>query len=163
MGNQEISETVTLLARRRIEAAMLAEVHAVLVDRLGEEQALRCLEETVTRAAFAAGQAFAATAPRRPNLTHFRSVVALWQRGDALTIGNIRSEETRFSFDVTRCRYAESYREMGLPEALATRVSCLRDRAFVAGYSPNLRFERPQTIASGAACCPFTFTWDADR
>jgi hypothetical protein len=104
MGNQEISETVTLLARRRIEAAMLAEVHAVLVDRLGEEQALRCLEETVTRAAFAAGQAFAATAPHRPNLTHFRSVVALWQRGDALTIGNIRSEETRFLLRCHRCR-----------------------------------------------------------
>ena len=163
MGNQETGETVTLLARRHIEAAMLAEVHAVLVDRLGEEQALSCLEETVTRAAFAAGQAFAATAPDGPNLAHFRSVVALWQRGDALTIGNIRSEETRFSFDVTRCRYAESYREMGLPEALATRVSCLRDRAFVAGYSPHLLFERPQTIASGATCCPFTFTWDADR
>jgi hypothetical protein len=163
MGTLGDEETVTLLARRRIEAAMLAEVFAVLAQRLGEEQALSCIEDTVGRAAFAAGQAFAATAPDGPNLAHFGAVVELWRRGDALTIANVRSETDRLSFDVTRCRYAESYREMGLPEVLATRVSCLRDRAFAAGYSPKLRFERPCTIASGASCCPFTFTWDADR
>ena len=64
------------------------------------------------------------------------------------------------SFDVTRCRYAESYREMGLPEELAVRVSCLRDAAFAAGYSPCLTLDRPATIASGAEKCPFTFTWN---
>lgn len=163
MGSKDEGKAVTLLARRRIEAAMLAEVFAVLVDRLGEEQALACIEETVSRAAFAAGKAFAAKAPDGPSLDHFSSVVDLWRRGDALTIDNIRSVDDRLSFDVIRCRYAESYREMGLPEVLATRVSCLRDQAFVAGYSPKLCFERPCTIASGAACCPFTFTWDADR
>ena len=63
---------------------------------------------------------------------------------------------------MTRCRYAETYREMGLPEELATRISCLRDGAFVAGYSDKLRLDRPGTIASGAASCPFTFTWNDD-
>lgn len=158
MEKQEIA--VTLLEKRCIEAAMLADVHAVLVERMGEEAALSVIEDTVTRAAFAAGQAFAASAPNGPCLEHFRSVVALWQRGEALTIENIRETPDSLAFDVTRCRYAERYREMGLPDALATRVSCLRDGAFVAGYSPKLRFARPATIAAGAARCPFTFTWE---
>jgi hypothetical protein len=151
---------VTLLDRRRIEAAMLAEVHAVLAERYGREQALAVIEDTVTRAAFEAGRAFAAGAPAGPDLEHFRTVVDLWRRGDALTIEDVQSSPDSLSFAVTRCRYAESYREMGLPEELATRVSCLRDGAFVAGYSPCLRLSRPETIAGGARCCPFTFTWD---
>lgn len=150
---------VTMLERRKIEAAMLAEVYAVLVERLGREAALAVVEDTVTRAAYAAGQAFAAAAPSGPCLEHFRSVVDLWRRGDALTIEDVRSEAGSLSFAVTRCRYAESYREMGLPEELAVRVSCLRDGAFVAGYSPDLVLSRPTTIAGGATCCPFTFTW----
>ena len=78
-------------------------------------------------------------------------------------LNDVRVAPGRLSFVVTRCRYAESYRAMGLPEELATRVSCLRDGAFVAGYSPKLRLDRPSTIASGATTCPFTFTWEDDR
>jgi hypothetical protein len=159
MGNTPQPE-VSLLARRTIEAALLADVHAVLVERLGREDALAVIEQTVLRAAHAAGQAFAAAAPHGPSLAHFATVTALWQRGGALVIENERHEPGRIAFDVTRCRYAESYREMGLPEELAQRVSCLRDAAFAAGYSPCLTLDRPTTIASGATTCPFTFTWN---
>lgn len=155
-----MTAAVTLLERRTIEAAMLAEVYDELVSRYGREAALAVIEATVTRAALAAGRAFAASAPDGPGLAHFRSVVDVWRRGDALTIEDVRCGPEAVSFVVTRCRYAESYREMGLPEELAVRVSCLRDGAFVAGYSPCLRLSRPETIAGGAACCPFTFTWE---
>lgn len=154
------SSEVTLLSRRRIEAAMLADVYAVLVESLGRDAALAAIEATVARAAKAAGQAFAQEAPGGPSLGHFATVPAAWQRGGALEIANERREPGRVSFDVVRCRYAESYREMGLPEELAVRVSCLRDAAFAAGYSPCLTLERPATIASGASTCPFTFTWN---
>ena len=159
MGSEGREPGVTMLEKRRIEAAMLAETYAVLVGRYGRETALGIIEEIVTRAAFAAGRAYAATAPQGPGLSHFAGVTAMWQAGGALVIENVRQEPDAVSFAVTRCRYAESYREMGLPEELATRVSCLRDGAFAAGYSPKLHLYRPETIASGASCCPFTFTW----
>ncbi len=151
---------VTLLERRRIEAALLAETHAVLVERLGPEAALSIIEAIVEKAARQAGRAFAAAAPDGPSLAHFASVAEAWRAGGALVIENVVRQGDTFSFDVTRCRYAEAYREMGLPEELATRISCLRDGAFVAGYSDNLRLTRPETIASGARRCPFTFTWE---
>lgn len=159
MGNAPGTD-VTLLEKRRIEAALLADVYAVLTQRLGREAALAVIEDTVARAAFEAGRAFAAAAPHGPGLAHFAGVTALWQRGEALAIENVRQSPHAVSFDVVRCRYAESYREMGLPEELVVRISCLRDGAFAAGYSPHLTLSRPATIASGASCCPFTFTWN---
>ena len=159
MGNAPGTE-VTLLKKRCIEAAMLADVYAVLQERQGRDAALAVIEETVARAAFEAGKAFAATAPQGPNLAHFATVASLWQRGEALCIENVRQTRNCLSFDVARCRYAESYRAMGLPEELVVRISCLRDGDFAAGYSPALSFSRPATIASGAPCCPFTFTWN---
>ncbi|MHC1710837.1 MAG: L-2-amino-thiazoline-4-carboxylic acid hydrolase [Solidesulfovibrio sp.] len=159
MSKEEQAPSITLLEKRRIEAAMLAEVYAVLLERFGRETALTVVEDTVIKAAFDAGKAFAATAPDGPSLAHFATVTELWRRGGALVIENERPGQESISFDVTRCRYAESYREMGLPEELATRVSCLRDGAFMAGYSPHLLLTRPETIASGSNRCPFTFTW----
>ncbi len=153
---------MTLLERRGIEAAMLAQTYAVLVARLGRDEALAVIEDIVREAAFAAGKAFAAKAPQGPSLEHFAAVAELWQAGGALVIENVARRDNVLSFAVTRCRYAETYREMGLPEELATRISCLRDGAFVAGYSDKLRLDRPGTIASGAVSCPFTFTWNDD-
>ena len=154
-----IPSEVTLLERRRIEAAMLADVYAVLLTRFGRETALGVIEDTVERAAYEAGRALAASAPNGPGLEHFATVTQLWQRGGALVIENERLDAQSLSFVVTRCRYAESYREMGLPRELATRISCLRDAAFVAGYSPKLALSRSETIAAGADRCPFLFTW----
>jgi hypothetical protein len=151
---------VTLLEKRRIEAALLAETYAVLTEKLGRDTALSLIEDIVRKAALEAGKAFAAAAPGGPGLDHFSAVADAWQAGGALTIENVVRQSNVFSFDVTRCRYAEAYREMGLPEELATRISCLRDGAFVAGYSEKLRLSRPETIASGARRCPFTFTWE---
>uniref|UniRef100_I2Q0T8 L-2-amino-thiazoline-4-carboxylic acid hydrolase n=1 Tax=Desulfovibrio sp. U5L TaxID=596152 RepID=I2Q0T8_9BACT len=160
MDEEKRGPDVTLLAKRRIEAAVLADVYAVLVGRLGREAALAVIEETVARAAREAGKAFAASAPEGPSLQHFAAVADQWRRGGALAIDNKRQEADSLSFDVVRCCYAEAYREMGLPEELVTRISCLRDQAFVAGYSPRLHLDRPTTIASGATHCPFTFTWE---
>ena len=159
MGNAA-GPDVALLEKRRIEAAILTDVYAVLTERLGRVAALEAVEDTILRAAFEAGKAFAASAPQGPCLAHFVTVADLWRRGGALTIENERQTPDGVSVEVTRCRYAESYREMGLPEELVVRLSCLRDGAFASGYSPCLTLSRPANIASGAACCPFTFTWN---
>ncbi len=151
---------VPLLDRRCIEAAALAALYETLVARFNRETALAVVGETLDRLAREAGRAFAASAPDGPSLAHFASTVDAWRRGGALCIENYRQDGRSISFDVTRCRYAENYRDMGLPEELATRLSCDRDAPFAAGYSPKLKLSRPETIAAGAGCCPFTFTWE---
>jgi hypothetical protein len=62
----------------------------------------------------------------------------------------------RFSFNVTRCRYAEMYRSLGIPE-LGAILSCSRDAALIQGFNPDIRLERTQTILEGAPICDFRY------
>jgi hypothetical protein len=66
-----------------------------------------------------------------------------------------RTEE-RFSFNVTRCRYAEMYRAPGVPE-LGALLSCNRDYSLIEGFNPDVTLTRTQTIMQGASCCDFRF------
>jgi hypothetical protein len=63
----------------------------------------------------------------------------------------------KFSFNVTRCRYAGMYRELGIPE-LGAILSCNRDFALIQGFNPQIDLARTQTIMEGAAFCDFRFT-----
>jgi hypothetical protein len=63
---------------------------------------------------------------------------------------------TELSFNVTRCRYAEMYRSLGL-EDLGGSLSCARDFALVEGFNPEIELKRTQTIMEGAAYCDFRF------
>ena len=67
--------------------------------------------------------------------------------------------KTRFgllSFNVTRCRYAEMYRSLGIAEVGAL-LSCNRDFSLVEGFNPDIALTRTQTIMQGASHCDFRF------
>ena len=62
----------------------------------------------------------------------------------------------RLDFDVTRCRYAEMYRALGLAD-LGSSLSCQRDYALIEGFHPGVQLTRTQTIMEGATHCDFRF------
>ena len=68
---------------------------------------------------------------------------------------------THFDFNVTRCRYAEMYKKMGLGE-IGGLLSCNRDGSFCEGYDPRLKMTRTQTIMEGASHCDFRYRYEAD-
>jgi hypothetical protein len=57
---------------------------------------------------------------------------------------------------VTRCGYAEFYKELGLSD-LGFRVHCNRDHTMLVGFNGQIELSRTQTIMEGAACCDFRF------
>jgi hypothetical protein len=57
---------------------------------------------------------------------------------------------------VTRCRYAELYHALGIPE-LGTLLSCNRDYALIEGFNPDVDLTRTQTIMEGATYCDFRY------
>jgi hypothetical protein len=61
-----------------------------------------------------------------------------------------------FGFNVTRCRYAELYRSLGIPE-LGAVLSCNRDYALIEGFNPDVELTRTQTIMQGATHCDFRY------
>jgi hypothetical protein len=85
----------------------------------------------------------------------------LWTRGGTLEREVIEASDTRYRFNVTRCKYAEMYRDMGLGE-IGHLLSCQRDGTFCEGYDKRLKLKRTQTIMQGASHCDFDYTYDKD-
>lgn len=152
-------EGLSMLEKRRIEAEILKEVYLVLKDSHGEAVARRTVADAVRRSAIEQGKAFAAAAPGGSSLKAFQEVMPLWTRGGALEIEVKEQTDTTFVFNVVRCRYAETYKAMGLAD-IGPLLSCQRDGSFCEGYDPKLRLERTQTIMQGASHCDFRYTYD---
>ena len=151
-------EGLSMLEKRKIEAEILKEVYQTLKASHGEEVAKRTIAESVRRSAIEQARAFAAAAPGGPSLKAFKDVMPLWTKGGALEIEIKEQGETTFTFNVVRCRYAETYKAMGLGE-IGHLLSCNRDGAFCEGYDPKLKLERTQTIMQGASHCDFRYTY----
>jgi hypothetical protein len=153
-------DQMPILTRRRIEAAFAKEVYAEMKAELGEEQARRILSNAVIKMAKSAAAEYASRAPEgRTSLDSFRAILPFWTAEDALHIEVLKSTETELHFNVTRCRYAEMYRSMGLAD-LGGVLSCNRDGAFCDGYDPRLKLSRSQTLMQGALHCDFRYTYE---
>jgi hypothetical protein len=152
-------EGLAMLEKRQIEAEILKEVYETLKESHGEEVARKTIAESVRRSAIEQARAFAAAAPGGPSLKAFQDVMPLWTKGGALEIEVKEQTDTTFTFNVVRCRYAETYKAMGLGE-IGHLLSCNRDGAFCEGYDPKLKLERTQTIMQGASYCDFKYRYE---
>ena len=61
-----------------------------------------------------------------------------------------------YDFNVTSCKYAEFYKDMGVPD-LGFLLSCSRDFALTKGISRKLDLFRTRTIMQGDTHCDFRF------
>jgi len=153
-----MNEPMPILTRRGIEAEFARGVYDAMTAELGEAAARRILTAAVIRMAKEAAARMAQDAPGgAPDLDSFRAIQHLWTAEDALRTDVLESTPTIFNFNVTRCRYAEMYRAMGLAD-LGAVLSCNRDGAFCEGYDPKLKLTRTQTLMQGASHCDFRYT-----
>lgn len=68
----------------------------------------------------------------------------------------VEHDEDRLHFDVTACRFADFFRQLGEPE-LGAILTCELDDHIAALFAPAVRFSRPETIMKGASLCPFRY------
>ena len=144
-----------ILEQRRIEATVIKPIYEEMVAELGTERAQQILGAAIRKAAIAQGATLAGES--EGGLRGFISLFERWKAGDALEVEVLHESDERFDFNITRCRYAEMYRQMGLGE-IGHLLSCGRDGAFCDGYDPKIRLERTQTIMGGASHCDFRYT-----
>ncbi|GGK39950.1 L-2-amino-thiazoline-4-carboxylic acid hydrolase [Salinarimonas ramus] len=154
--------TLPVLLKRRLQAEVIGPIYAEMVAALGEEQASAILDAAIRKAAIAEGARFAERAEGGTSMADFITLYENWTRGGALEIEVLEASETRFDFDVVRCRYAETYKEMGLGH-VGHLLSCNRDGTFCQGYDPRIRMEREHTIMAGAPRCTFRYSWVEDE
>src|SRR6202453_4343520 len=150
-----------ILARRRIEAAIIAPIYSEMREAIGEEKARDILRRAIRRAAIDAGAEMASRADGEADLESFKAILPLWTKDDALTIEVIDDKPGVLDFNVRRCRYAETYRAMGLGD-IGDILSCNRDGAFCEGYDPRIKLTRTQTIMGGASHCDFRYRSSSD-
>ena len=148
--------TLGILTQRRIEAAFAKGIYEEMAATIGEDAARGIMERAIIKLAEQAGAA-AAAETSEPSIAHFAAILPRWTKDDALQIEILRQDEQHFDFNVKRCRYAETYREMGLGQ-LGAILSCNRDGAFCTGYDPKLQLTRTQTIMGGASHCDFRYS-----
>ena len=155
------TETMAMLEKRRIEAAMLKHVYETLKASHGVEAAQRTVAEAVRRSAMEQAGEMAARVGGKTSLQTFIDRQELWTRGGALERDVIEESDTRYRFNVTRCKYAEMYRAMGLGE-IGHLLSCQRDGTFCEGYDERIKLKRTQTIMQGASHCDFDYSFEEE-
>ncbi len=77
-----------------------------------------------------------------------------WTQDDALKIDMPQQDTEHLVYHVTRCRYAEMYQALGVPE-LGAILSCNRDAALIEGFNPDAQLIRHHTLMEGAQYCDF--------
>lgn len=151
-----------IIERRRIEAEIVGHLYRELVARFGEKPARQVIDAAVRKAAIAHGEKCRAELGHMPDFADFEAILPAWTAEDALTIEVKETGPDRFSYDVTRCRYAETYKEMGLAE-IGALLSCNRDAAFCEGFNPSMRLERTETIMHGGHRCDFRYSLNGPK
>lgn len=151
----EIEIEISHLQRRKIEGRVLLPFIETLVEQFGEDSAHAVLDTTINKLAIRDGTVWAETYGN--DLNGLREVAEqVWGGGGSLQVEVLEQDDTHLSFNVTRCKYAEFYREMGLTE-IGQHIHCQRDYAMIDGFNPDLDLTRTQTLMSGAACCDFRY------
>lgn len=146
--------TITHLERRKIEGGVLIPVVQAFQRAIGKERANEIAREVIVELARRDGKRWAEQFGE--DLAAMERVSGVWSGGGSLEIQNLEKSEERLDFNVTRCQYAEFYKELGLPE-LGKLFHCNRDFAMVEGFSSGLTLKRTQTIMEGASHCDFRF------
>ena len=150
-----LNEQVGVLIRREIEARILGPMIDAFADAFGRERVLEIVRSTIVEIARNQGRAMRMAGDGN-DLEAFAGTMEAWQRGGALETDTLTSTGDVFDFNVTRCRYAEMYREIGMEE-LGSILSCARDYALIEGFNKSVDLARTRTIMEGASHCDFRY------
>ena len=153
---KETQNTLCRIERRAIEALAVIPVMEVLIERLGQEEALYILRKANEKEAFQRGASLRKQLGQT-GIAELVADVATWGAGSSMVVEVLEQTSRTFFFNITRCPFYEKYRELGLVE-YGVAFSCCRDEPFARGLNPQLHLERSQTIMEGAALCDFRYT-----
>ena len=87
---------------------------------------------------------------------------SMFASGNALDYEVIKQTPDTYEFNITGCRYAQFYKELGAPE-LGFLLVCSQDYPMTEGFGPTVQFTRTQTIMQGASYCDFRFALNKEK
>ncbi len=151
----DLNSRIGVLTRREVEARLIAPLVEALAAEFGRERVVAVIRDTITQIAREQGETLAERMGGR-GMLEFAETLGDWTKDGALELDILAQDDTRFDFDVTRCRYAELYAALGIAD-LGTVLSCNRDGALITGFNQEIELTRTQTLMEGAPFCNFRY------
>lgn len=149
---------VPVLLRGEIEARITAPLIEAFADKLGHEKAVEIASNVILNLAVKSGADLAKRCGGN-SFEHLANGMGQWSAGGAIERNVIERDETKYNYNIVKCKYADMYKELDLAE-LGFVLSCGRDGMLFGGFNPDIKFERTQTIMEGAEHCNFRLSLD---
>jgi hypothetical protein len=147
---------IPLIERARIQAQVLVPLLKALQADLGEERANSIVRKALGDLYRQFGEEFWRSRKSQDVGDNMASAFKTFAAGNALDYDVIKRTPDAFEVNVTACRYARFYQELGVPE-LGFLLVCSADFTMADGYDPDVRLTRTQTIMQGASHCDFRY------
>jgi hypothetical protein len=148
--------SIPVIQQAKIQAQVLVPLLKALQAELGEERANALVRRALGDIYRRFGEEFWRTKNEQNLGKVMTSAFATYARDDAIDYRVIEQSQDAFAIDVTRCRYAEFYTELGEPE-LGFLLVCSAHFATAEGFGPDIKLTRTQTIMQGASHCDFRY------
>jgi hypothetical protein len=152
-----VDPKISLLDKTRIQAQVLVPVLRALRAELGKDKADAIVKQALrdwSKQLFAALGDGIEGSPRRK----WATIQSVWGEvsGREVEVEILRHDQQALDLDVTRCRFAEFFRELGEPE-LGALLICEADFDIASAGGGEVSLERAQTIMQGAPSCTFRY------
>lgn len=152
-----VDPEVSLLDKTRMQAQVLVPVVRALRAELGKDKADAIVTQALrdwSKQLFAAIGESIEGSPRRK----WAAIQSVWGEisGREVEVEVLRQDKEALDIDVTRCRFAEFFRDLGEPE-LGALLICAADFDIAATGAGEVSLERAQTIMQGAPSCTFRY------
>jgi hypothetical protein len=147
---------VPVIEQAKIQAQILVPLIKALQAELGEERANALVRRALGDIYRRYGEEFWRARHEKNLGKIMASAFATFAGGDALDYRVREQSHDAFDIDVTGCRYAQFYKELGEPD-LGFLLVCSADFTMAEGFDPDIKLTRTQTIMQGASHCDFRY------
>ena len=147
---------ISIIEQAKIQAQVLVPLVKAMQAELGEERANRLVRNALGDLYRRFGEEFWRAKQEDDLGKVMSSAFKTYARNGALDYIVVEQSQDAFAFDVTGCRYAEFYKELGEPQ-LGFLLVCTADYSFAEGIDPDIKLTRTQTIMQGASHCDFRY------
>jgi hypothetical protein len=152
---------VPLIDQVKIQAQVLVPLVKALQVELGEERANALVRKALGDVYRRLGERWWQGRKSTHVGENMAQAFASFAKGDAVDYSVRAQSQHTCEIDVTGCRYAQFYKELGEPE-LGFLLVCSLDFPFAEGFGPDVKLTRTQTIMQGASHCDFRYRRQRD-
>lgn len=147
---------IPLIEQVKIQAQVLVPLVRTLRAELGEEKADALVRSALGDLYRKFGDQWWRSRGDHDLGANMAAAFERFSAGDALDYRVLKEAPNGFEVDVTQCRYAQFFKQIGAPE-LGFLLVCSADYLMAEGFGAGVQLTRTQTIMQGASHCDFRY------